>query len=139
MPERNILSFLGGARTLGKSRGLARLAAEGLPKKALMAFLRESRIEEIRLFRYLDVTKRSLDNYGPDERMRLYISDRLIHLAELYAKGKEVFGSIDNFGEWLHNPSIDLQGQQPIDHIHTRKGVDELMNILGRLEHGILA
>lgn len=133
------IDFLGGQKILGKSKSLSVLAEKGLPKQSLVFFLRKSRLDEKRVFRYLDVTKRTLDNYKPEERMRLYISDRLIHLAELYAKGKELFNGIDEFTEWLNLPSIDLEGEKPIDQIHSRKGIDDLLEILGRIEHGILA
>ncbi len=133
------IDFLGGQKILGKSKNLSVLAEKGLPKQSLVFFLRKSRLDEKRVFRYLDVTKRTLDNYKPEERMRLYISDRLIHLAELYAKGKELFNGIDGFTEWLNLPSIDLEGEKPIDQIHSRKGIDDLLEILGRIEHGILA
>src|SRR5258706_7916880 len=133
------IDFLGGQKIVGKSKSLSVLAEKGLPKQSLVFFLRKSRLDEKRVFRYLDVTKRTLDNYKPEERMRLYISDRLIHLAELYAKGKELFNGIDGFTEWLNLPSIDLEGEKPIDQIHSRKGIDDLLEILGRIEHGILA
>ncbi|MBI1768995.1 MAG: DUF2384 domain-containing protein [Bacteroidetes bacterium] len=139
MPENTTIDLLGGQKILGKSKNLSTLAEKGLPKQSLVFFLRKSRLDEKRVFRYLDVTKRTLDNYKPDERMRLYISDRLIHLAELYAKGKELFNGIDGFSEWLNLPSIDLNGEKPIDQIHSRKGIDDLLDILGRIEHGILA
>jgi putative toxin-antitoxin system antitoxin component (TIGR02293 family) len=139
MAESEVIALLGGRKVIGKYGSLSSMAEAGLPKQALVFFLKTSHLDEKRLFKYLDVTKRNLDNYGPEERMRLYISDRLIHLAELFAKGKEVFGSLENFSEWLNLPSIDLQGEKPINSIQTRKGVDELLSVLGRLEHGILA
>lgn len=139
MAETEVIALLGGRKLIGKRGNLSALAEAGLPKQALVFFLKTSHLDEKRLFKYLDVTKRNLDNYRPDERLRLYISDRLIHLAELFAKGKEIFGSLQNFTEWLNLPSIDLQGEKPIDLIQTRKGIDDLLAMLGRLEHGILA
>ena len=133
------IALLGGKRMLGNSKDLSALAELGLPKQSLVFFLRQSRLDEKRAFRYLDVTKRTLDNYKPEERMRLYISDRLIHLAELYAKGKELFNSLESFSEWLNLPCLDLNGEKPIDHMNTRNGIEELLALLGRLEHGVLA
>jgi putative toxin-antitoxin system antitoxin component (TIGR02293 family) len=139
MDDREIKQLLGGPKVLGKPKDLASLAEEGLPKQALVIFLQKTNLDERRLFSYLDVTRRTLDNYKPEERLRLYISDRLIHLAELYVKGKAIFDSFQNFNEWLNRPSVDLSGQKPIERIQTRTGVDELLHILGRIEHGILA
>jgi putative toxin-antitoxin system antitoxin component (TIGR02293 family) len=139
MTKADITELLGGSKVLGKPKDLNDLAEEGLPKQALVVFMQKINLDERRLFTYLDVTKRTLDNYKPKERLRLYISDRLIHLAELYAKGKEIFSSLENFNEWLNRPSIDFLGEKPIDLINTRRGIDEILKTLGRIEHGILA
>lgn len=138
MENHDVKALLGGSKVVGKSNDLKALAGEGLPKQALIFFMNKVNLDERRLFSYLDVTKRTLDNYKPGQRMRLYISDRLIHLAELYAKGKEIFSSFQNFNEWLNRPSVDLNARKPIELIHTRKGVDDLLHVLGRIEHGIL-
>jgi putative toxin-antitoxin system antitoxin component (TIGR02293 family) len=139
MAENQIKQLLGGAKILGASKDLTHLAEEGLPKQALVIFMQKINLDERRLFSYLDVSRRAIDNYKPHERLRLYISDRLIHLAELYVKGKEIFDSFANFNEWLNRPSVDLGGEKPIQRIHTRKGIDDLLHVLGRIEHGILA
>ena len=133
------IALLGGHKILGKEQSLAVLAHKGLPKQALVFFLKCSNLNEKTVFRYLDVSKRTLDNYKPEERMRLYISDRLIHLAELYAKGNEIFNSMEGFSEWLNLPSIDLGGEKPVVYIYSRKGIDDLLTVLGRIEHGVLA
>jgi putative toxin-antitoxin system antitoxin component (TIGR02293 family) len=139
MAEHQIKQLLGGSKILGTSKDLTHLAEEGLPKQALVIFMQKINLDERRLFSYLDVTRRTIDNYKPHERLRLYISDRLIHLAELYVKGKEIFDSFQNFNEWLNRPSVDLAGEKPIDRIQTRKGIDDLLHVLGRIEHGVLA
>jgi putative toxin-antitoxin system antitoxin component (TIGR02293 family) len=139
MTNNKITELLGGSKVLGKPKDLDDLAEEGLPKQALVFFMTQVHLDERRLFSYLDVTKRTLDNYKPKERLRLYISDRLIHLAELYAKGKEIFNSLEYFNEWLNRPSIDFHGEKPIELINTRRGIDEILRTLGRIEHGILA
>jgi putative toxin-antitoxin system antitoxin component (TIGR02293 family) len=139
MSNDQITELLGGQKVLGKPKDLSNLAEEGLPKQALIFFMQKSNLDERRLFSYLDVTKRTLANYKPKERLRLYISDRLIHLAELYAKGKELFNSLESFNEWLNRPSIDLVGEKPINLVQTRTGIDEILRVLGRIEHGVLA
>jgi len=139
MSKTQVTELLGGQKVIGNPKDLAKLAEEGLPKQALIVFMEKSNLDENRLFAYLDITKRALTNYKPQEKLRLYISDRLIHLAELYAKGKELFNSTENFNEWLNRPSVDLSGEKPIEFIHTRKGIDELLHVLGRIEHGVLA
>lgn len=139
MKDKEIRQLLGGTKVLGPEKELATLAQRGLPKQALILFMEKVHVDEKRLFSYLDVTPRTIGNYKPHERLRLYISDRLIHLAELYVTGKEIFDSFENFHAWLNRPSVDLGGVKPIERIQTRQGVDELLHLLGRIEHGILA
>lgn len=139
MNKTQVTELLGGKKVVGNPKDLDTLAEEGLPMKALIVFMEKSNLDENRLFTYLDITKRALANYKPQEKLRLYVSDRLIHLAELYAKGNELFNSTESFNEWLNRPSIDLFGEKPIEFIHTRKGIDELLHVLGRIEHGVLA
>src|SRR5258706_7639354 len=110
MRNAQITDVLGGIKIVGKSKDLSDLAEAGLPKQALILFLKKSNLDQRRLYSYLDVTNRPLDNYKPHEKLRLYISDRLIHLAQAYAKGKELFHSFDHFNDWLHRPSIDSGG-----------------------------
>lgn len=137
--DNGTINLLGGSKLLGKFKNLNALAQKGLPKQSLVFFLKQSQLDEKRLFLYLDVTKRALENYHSTERMRLYISDRLIHLAELFSKGRELFDTQSGFTEWLNSPSIDLEGKKPIEQIYTRKGVETLISLLGKIEHGILA
>ncbi len=139
MSDSQITELLGGKKVLGKPKDLSDLAEAGLPKQALIFFMQTSNLDEGKLFSYLDVTKRTLANYKPKEKLRLYISDRLIHLAELYAKGKELFNSLESFNEWLNRPSIDFIGEKPINLVQTRRGIDEILRVLGRIEHGVLA
>ncbi len=122
-----------------RKSSLVQLAVKGIKKSSLDYFIRVIKINPTILYRYLDVTKRSLDNYTPDQALRLYLSDRVISLAKFYAHGIEVFGSVDNLNYWLNTPSIDLNGQQPIDFILSAQGLQMVDNIIGRIEHGIPA
>ena len=115
------------------------LAIQGLKKSAVDHFLKESKLRPSIFYRYLDITPRALGNYRANQALRLYLTDRILDLAKLYAHGMIVFGSTDNFNYWLNAPSIDLQGEKPIDLIHSRHGLDLVDDVLGRIEHGIPA
>lgn len=118
---------------------LSDLAIQGLKRSAVDHFLKSSKLRPSIFYRYLDITPRALGNYRANQALRLYITDRILDLAKLYAHGYAVFGSIDNFNYWLNSPSIDLRGDKPIDLIHSRHGLELVDDVLGRIAHGIPA
>ena len=61
------------------------------------------------------------------------------YLAQLYKKGKKVFNSSESFTAWLNRPSLDLNGKRPIDTIQSQSDIDQIIKILGRIEHGVLS
>lgn len=115
------------------------VAIQGLKKSAIDRFLRTSKLRPSVFYRYLDITPRALSNYRANQALRLYLTDRILDLAKLYAHGFIIFGSIDNFNYWLNAPSVDLKGEKPIDLIHSRHGLEVVDDVLGRVEHGIPA
>jgi putative toxin-antitoxin system antitoxin component (TIGR02293 family) len=115
------------------------VAIQGLKKSAIDHFLKESKLRPSIFYRYLDITPRALSNYRANQALRLYLTDRILDLAKLYAHGMVVWGSIDNFNYWLNSPSVDLKGEKPIDLIHSRHGLELVDDVLGRIEHGIPA
>lgn len=118
---------------------LSELAIQGLKKSAVAHFLKTSKLRPSIFYRYLDITPRALGNYRANQALRLYLTDRILDLAKLYAHGLIVFGSTDNFNYWLNAPSVDLNGEKPIDLIHSRHGLEYVDDVLGRIEHGIPA
>ncbi len=134
-------SRLVGLRPTRKNEKLnfSEVAVQGLKKSSVEYFLKNSKLRPAIFYRYLDITPRALANYRANQALRLYLTDRILDLAKLYAHGYLVFGSIDNFNYWLSSPSVDLKGEKPLDLIHSRHGLEVVDEILGRLEHGIPA
>jgi putative toxin-antitoxin system antitoxin component (TIGR02293 family) len=132
--------FVGLKATAKKGRiDFSELAIHGLKKSAVEYFLKTSKLRPSIFYRYLDITPRALGNYRANQVLRLYLTDRILDLAKLYAHGLIVFGSTDHFNYWLNSASVDLNGEKPIDLIHSRHGLEYVDDILGRIEHGIPA
>ena len=54
-------------------------------------------------------------------------------------KAEEIFGSQEKAVLWLKRPNTVLSGQQPLYLLSTRFGAEEVMDILGRIEHGVFS
>lgn len=59
--------------------------------------------------------------------------------AKVYRYGIEVFGKESKFNSWLSIPNVALGGQIPEDLMKTEEGLEEVNNILVRIEHGIIS
>jgi hypothetical protein len=59
--------------------------------------------------------------------------DQVLKEAVAYMDGNEELAML-----WLHRPQQSLGGKRPIDRIKTAKGVKDVENLIGRLEHGVL-
>jgi putative toxin-antitoxin system antitoxin component (TIGR02293 family) len=52
-------------------------------------------------------------------------------------RATEVFGTSGQFNAWLGTPIRALGGKMPEELLKTRKGIKQLLDILGRIEHGV--
>lgn len=69
------------------------------------------------------------------EDMR-FIDSCAIH-NEVTKRAIEVFGSEEKARRWLHTPNFALGDVRPVDLLRTKEGTDEVLGILGRIEHGV--
>jgi putative toxin-antitoxin system antitoxin component (TIGR02293 family) len=57
--------------------------------------------------------------------------------SEIVCQAIDVFDSVDGAAIWLASPAFGLEGRVPLDVADTPKGMDEVMNLLGRVDHGV--
>ncbi len=71
------------------------------------------------------------------EHLARRATEHLIKLAELIARGKEVFESEASFKRWLNTRIGAFWGKKPIEYVNTLTGIEIVLDELGRIEHGI--
>ena len=59
--------------------------------------------------------------------------------SEILVRALEVFGDSERALGWLRESNPALNGATPLRSIHTRAGREEVRNILGRIEHGVIS
>lgn len=64
-------------------------------------------------------------------------SDRAFKYAEVVAKAALLLGSREDAIRWLSTEAIGLNRQRPVDLLETSAGTEMVMDLLGRLEHGV--
>lgn len=116
-----------------------RLIRAGVSKNALNHLLKITGFSSLEIAKMLHLTDRTLrrfegrDKFNPDQ------SERILELAGLYARGREVFDDMDEFKEWMNTSLLPLGDKKPKELLDTSLGIRMIMKELGRIEYGVFA
>src|SRR5713101_7159074 len=125
-----IAEALGARNALRERRAdysaVVRRTREELPYAALAAVAKRYRIPLATLARVVGLPERTLARRKKERLLRADESDRLLRVAR-QAKA----------GRWLQNPNRALGSAIPLDLLDTDLGAEEVVTILGRIEHGL--
>jgi putative toxin-antitoxin system antitoxin component (TIGR02293 family) len=118
---------------------LLKLARKGISKKSLLALAKKISLTIEEVASVLHISERTLQRYTPQTLVKTEYADRAIELALLYERGIEVLGSERAFSSWIKSPNFALGGEIPFNLLDTRIGFTMVLDILGRIEHGIFS
>ncbi len=87
----------------------------------------------------LHLSERTLHRYAKENSAFSGLQIELILLTEkLITMGNELFGK-DGFKSWLNSSVFSLNNKKPKEYLHSYAGLQELINVIGRIEHGLPA
>lgn len=109
----------------------------GIPKKMMDELMMETGITPAEMADYIRTSDRTLRRYNHNTILNKEQSERVLELAMLYEKGKEVFESMNAFKEWMNAPLMASGNKKPKQYLDTSIGITKLIHILGRIEHGV--
>lgn len=112
---------------------------KGLGKQHLESLMVSTGLTLAAMARILHVSERTMHRYADDTLLNPEISERLLEIARLYAKGQEVFGGLDPFKKWMQEPVQALGSKKPVEYLDTSIGIRLIQDELGRIEHGIFS
>jgi putative toxin-antitoxin system antitoxin component (TIGR02293 family) len=139
----SVTQLLGGKKTLGREvrtrMDLIDLSRKGVSKEALLYLAKFMGLPVSQMAALLPVTERTIQRYAPKEHFDRVVSENILHLAEVAARGLEVFENSDNFKAWINQPSTALGGRSPKSLLPSRFGIDMVLDELTRIEHGVAA
>jgi putative toxin-antitoxin system antitoxin component (TIGR02293 family) len=143
MPFAGIAEVLGGEKVIQQqihSRlDLIALSRKGVLKEVLvrLAHFLSCTVREIAVLP--PVTEHTLQRYTPQQPLNRVVSEHILQLAEVAAKGVKVFADKAAFLAWLHHPNTALANHTPLSLLSSRFGAEMVLDELGRLEHGVVA
>jgi putative toxin-antitoxin system antitoxin component (TIGR02293 family) len=65
--------------------------------------------------------------------------EKVLKMQILFQWGKDVFGNMDSFRQWMDKPAYGLGGRVPFDLMKTITGIDLIINELKNIAYGNLS
>lgn len=139
----SIASILGGTKSFHKKienrLDLVELIDQGLPKASLLSLAKYLHFSMKQMADVLPITERTIQRYANDKPFTAVVSDHILQIAEVSAKGTEVFGDKDKFVLWMNQPCTSFANKTPKSLLKSGIGVDMILDELGRIEHGVFS
>ena len=87
----------------------------------------------------INIAPRTLTRRKKEGKLHTDESERLYRVAVLLERATEVLEDKSNAVHWLKSPKKSLGGKTPLDFADTEVGIEEVKELLGRIEHGVFA
>lgn len=112
---------------------------KGLEPKAIRDLITISGITQTDAAHILDLTEPTLRKYiKTGKELNTGLSEHIIQLFELFDKGMDTFGSLEEFKNWLPHQNIGINAV-PMDLLDTITGINMVKSELIRIDYGVTA
>ncbi len=97
----------------------------------------ETTLKEISM--HLRISAKTLDRRKKEGKLNPSETEKILRLEKVFNKALDVFEDREDSIKWLKEKNIHLGDAAPISLCDTEPGGNEAFNLLGRIEHGVLA
>jgi len=143
MQVSSVTEVLGGEKVLGQSiqnqMDLIELSNKGVTKDALAHLAKFFSFTISQMAALLPVTERTIQRYTAKRHFSRVVSEQILQIAEVAAKGVEVFEDKDKFLSWMNHPNKVLGNRTPLSLLSSRFGAEAVLDELGRIEYGVFS
>ncbi len=141
MSDVTIEKLLGGTAVIGHSlkteMDLYEISRIGLPKKALLHLVSNLNVSIRSMSQLLNITERTIQRKSDQDLLDVSTTEQILQIAEVFSRGNDVFGSTDNFQNWMNSENMSIGGRKPIELLPSRYGAQMVLDVIGRIEHGV--
>ncbi len=86
---------------------------------------------------WFDVSEKTFQNYRSSEtKLNIIFKEKLLLLLSLFRQGERVFGSQENFNDWLKKSNFHFDNKRPIDFFTTISGIRYIEDRITGIEYG---
>jgi len=138
-----IYNILGGMsvlhRKINSRLDLYEISINGVTKNAFEHLANYLNYSAKEMAEILPINVRTIQRYKRNNYFNSEVSDHILQIAEVSAKGTMVFKNKEKFISWINYPCYAFDNKTPISLLRSKFGVDMVLDELGRLEHGIIS
>jgi putative toxin-antitoxin system antitoxin component (TIGR02293 family) len=138
-----VIEVLGGEKVLKKKiqnrMDLIELSSRGVTKDSLLHLAKFLHFSMNQMAELLPVNNRTIQRYAHKKHFNRVVSEQILQIAEVAAKGVEVFENKDKFLLWMNHPIKALADKTPMSLLSSRFGTEMVIDELGRIEHGVFS
>ena len=110
---------------------------KGLAPHAISDLIEITGATQMDLAQILNLTEPTLRKHTKaGKELNTGLSEHILQLFQLFDKGMDTFGSLEEFKSWLKHESIALSAR-PVDVLDTMTGINMVMDELIRIDYGI--
>lgn len=135
----SVKQVLGLKETIRSPYDLISLGGKGVSKGAVSRLAKHLSIGLPEMAPLLSVNLRTIQRYSAEKLFSRAVSERVLRIALVVARGEQVFGSREPFNTWLKEPNTALKEKRPMELLGSDFGLDLILDELGRIEHGIVS
>lgn len=120
--------------------GLYRALEDGLPYRVYSDLARAIGLDKQSLAKAVDIAPATMQRRMKSGRFTQGESDRIYRLAQVFSAACELFeGDTQGAQRWINQPVKGLGGVKPIEMMATSAETAAVLDLIGRLEHGVFA
>ena len=139
VPLGETAQILGVRHRLHNGFDLIEMSNRGIARSELIKLAEYLAISPGRLVRLLPISERTVQRQGDAKPFSRAVSEQVLQIASVAARGVAVFEDRDHFLYWLKQPCVALGNKVPLELLNLRFGADIVLDELGRMEHGVFA
>ncbi|MEA3545225.1 MAG: antitoxin Xre/MbcA/ParS toxin-binding domain-containing protein [Thermodesulfobacteriota bacterium] len=132
---------LGGKNIIGikleNKMDLVELGSMGVTKDAVAHLADYLSLSWKQVAELLPITERTLQRYAPQQHFSPAVSEQVLHIAEVLAKGTEIFNDKNKLILWLNTPHKVFARKTPLAMLSSHFGTELVLEELGRIEYGV--
>ncbi len=111
----------------------------GLPVSVIDKLIKELGVSQQVLLQIIALPTATLTRRRTQKRLSPQESDRVYRVATAYRAALQLFeGDTEATRHWLSEPAKAFGGNTPLQHLDTEVGADDVQDLIGRLEHGVI-
>ncbi|HVO67392.1 MAG TPA: antitoxin Xre/MbcA/ParS toxin-binding domain-containing protein [Syntrophales bacterium] len=120
---------------------LVELEKKGLPKKSVILLGRFFSATNSDMASWLLVSPKTIWRYNKNLKglLKHRESERVLKLAMLASRCKDVFEGTEICNEWLRSNNTALGGKTPFSLMQSNMGIEMVLTELGRIEYGVIS